>query len=111
MQSVSIVDAYENLDLIGKARSDFVIYDLPPHHTGKRGRPALHGKKLSIQNDFMLSGEKIGDCYMGVRRVLTNIFGKREVLAYVTSPESCCHTRMKCFQNIVRKVCRNFGLP
>ncbi len=27
---VSIVDEYENLDLIGNARSDSVIYDLPP---------------------------------------------------------------------------------
>ncbi|KMW24008.1 hypothetical protein HMPREF9471_00006 [[Clostridium] clostridioforme WAL-7855] len=29
----------------------------------------------------------MGDYYMGVRRVLTNIFGQREVLAYVTSTE------------------------
>ncbi|KAI4447490.1 hypothetical protein C823_002009 [Eubacterium plexicaudatum ASF492] len=55
---VSIVDEYENLDLIGNARSDSVIYDLPPQRTGKRGRPALHGKKLSIQDDFTLSDEK-----------------------------------------------------
>ena len=58
---VSIIDEYENLDMIGNARSDSVIYDLPPQRTGKRGRPALHGKKLSIQNDFTLSDEKIGD--------------------------------------------------
>ena len=29
--------------------------------------------------------EKVGDYYTGVRRVLTNFFGTREVLAYVTS--------------------------
>ena len=29
--------------------------------------------------------EKVGDYYTGVRRVLTNLFGTREVLAYVTS--------------------------
>ncbi len=34
---VSIVDEYENLDLIGNSRSDSVIYDLPPQRTGKRG--------------------------------------------------------------------------
>ena len=36
--------------------------------TGKRGRPALHGKKLSIREDFTLSDEKIGDYYMAARR-------------------------------------------
>ena len=84
---VSIVDEYENLDLIGNARSDSVIYDLPPQRTGKRGRPASHGKRLSIHDDFTLSDEKIGDYYMAVRHVLTNIFGKRTVPAYVTSTD------------------------
>ena len=79
---VSIVDEYENLDLIGNARSDSVIYDLPPQRTGKRGRPASHGKRLSVQDDFTLSDEKIGDYYMAVRHVLTNIFGKRQVLVW-----------------------------
>ena len=32
--------------------------------------------------------EKVGDYYTGVRRVLTNLFGTREVLAYVT--DQCC---------------------
>ncbi len=35
---VSIVDDYENLDLIGNARADSVIYDLPPAPAGKKGR-------------------------------------------------------------------------
>ncbi len=35
---VSIVDEYPNLDLIGNARSDSVIYDLAPAPMGKRGR-------------------------------------------------------------------------
>ena len=90
---VSIVDEYENLDLIGNARSDSVIYDLAPQRTGKRGRPASHGKRLSIHDDFTLSDEKIGDYYMSVRHVLTNIFGKRKVLAYVTSPEKNSESR------------------
>ena len=62
------------------ARADSVIYDLAPQPTGRRGRPAKHGERLSIKEDFTLSAEKIGDYYMGVRRVLTNIFGQREVL-------------------------------
>lgn len=82
-----VVDEYPNLDLICNARYDSVIYDLAPQRTGKRGRPARHGKRLSLKEDFCLSNEKIGDYYTGVRRVLTNIFSGREVLAYVTSTE------------------------
>ena len=41
---VSIVDEYQNLDLIGNARIDSVMYDPAPAYTGRRGRPAKHGK-------------------------------------------------------------------
>ncbi len=97
---ICVVDEYENPDLIGNARHDSVIYDLPPHQTGKRGRPALHGKKLSIQNDFTLSDEKIGDYYMAMRRVLTNIFGRRTVLAYVTSADKAGGSRRLFFSTV-----------
>ena len=82
---VPVVDEYENPDLIGNARADSVIYDLAPRPTGRKGRPAKHGRRLSIESDFVLSGEKVGDYYTGCRRVLTNIFGAREVMAYVIS--------------------------
>ena len=82
---VSVIEEYENLDLIGNARADSVIYDLAPHPTGKKGRPAKHGRRLSIDSDFILSAEKVGGYYTGYRRVLTNIFGSREVMAYVAS--------------------------
>ena len=84
---VSIVEEYQNLDVICNARYDSVVYDLAPEPTGRKGRPAKHGRRLSPEADFMLSNEKIGDYYIGSRRVLTNIFGYREVLAYVTSAE------------------------
>ena len=84
---VCIVNEYPNLDLIGNARIDSVMYDLAPAHTGRRGRPAKHGKRLSVETDFTFSGEKIGDYYTGVRRVFTRIFGNQEVLAYVTATE------------------------
>ena len=54
-----LVDEYKNLRLIGNARSDSILYDLPPASTGKRGRPATHGKHLSIEKDFTLSDEKL----------------------------------------------------
>ena len=82
---VSLVDEYKNLDIICNARNDSVMYDLAPPKTGKRGRPAKHGRRLSIEEDFSLSDEKIGDYYIGVRRILSNLFGERKVLAFVTS--------------------------
>ena len=81
------MDEYQNLGLIGNARYDSVLYDLAPQPTGKRGRPAKHGRRLSVERDFTLLGEKICGYYIGTRRVLTNIFGTREVFAYVTSTE------------------------
>ncbi len=97
---VSIVDDYENLDLIGNARSDSVIYDLPPAPTGRKGRPPKHGRRLSIYEDFSLSAEKIGDYFTGSRRVLTNIFGARQVQAYVTAADKEDGTRRLFFSTI-----------
>ena len=74
-------------------RYDSAIYDLPQAPTGKRGRPAKRGKRLSITEDFSLSNEKIGDYYVGVRRVLTNIFGDKCVHAYVTASNKTTETR------------------
>ena len=82
---ISVIDEYPNLGLIGNARSDSVLYDPAPERTGRRGRPAKHGRQFSLENDFTLSDEKIDGYYIGVRRVLTRLFGTREVLAYVTS--------------------------
>ena len=78
---VCLAGEYKNLDIICNARYDSAIYDLPQAPTGKRGRPAKRGKRLSITEDFSLSNEKIGDYYVGVRRVLTNIFGDKCVHA------------------------------
>ena len=55
---VSIVDEYPNLDLIGNARIDSVMYDLAPARTGRRGRPAKHGKRLSVETDFYIFRRK-----------------------------------------------------
>lgn len=97
---VCIIDEYPNLDLIGNARIDSVMYDLAPERTGRRGRPAKHGKRLSVETDFPLSDEKIDGYYAGVRRVLTKIFGDREVLAYVTAAEKGHGTKRLFFSTI-----------
>ena len=97
---VCVVDEYPNLDLICNARYDSAIYSPAPQRTGKRGRPAKHGERLSPDRDFSLSDDKIGDYYIGVRRVLTNIFGNREVLAYVTSAEKESTSRRLFFSTI-----------
>ena len=83
---VSIVEEYPNLDLIGNARADSVIYDLAPAPTGRKGRPAKHGKRLSANDDFTLSDEKINGYYIGVRRVLTNLFFFLVFLVYFSIP-------------------------
>ena len=46
---VCIVNEYPNLDLIGNARIDSAMYNLAPARTGHRGRPAKHGKQLSLR--------------------------------------------------------------
>ena len=76
------------------------MYDLEPARTGRRGRPAKHGKRLSVEADFTLSNEKIGAYYTGVRQVLTNILGNREVLAYVTATEKEHGTKRLFFSTV-----------
>ena len=97
---VSVVDEYKNLDIICNARYDSVIYAPAPERTGRRGRPATHGKRLSLTGDFVLSEEKIGDYYVGKRRVLSNLFGKREVMAYVTATDKNSTSRRLFFSTI-----------
>ena len=78
------------------------MYDLAPAQSACRGHPAKHGKRLSVETDFTFSNEKIGDYYIGVRRVLTKIFGNREVLAYATATEKEHGTKRLFFSTIER---------
>ena len=81
----ALVSKYSNLNIIFGARCDSVLYDLPPERTGKRGRPAKHGKRLSIYNDFELSNGKTGNYFIGYRKVISNIFSDLTIMAYVTA--------------------------
>ena len=78
---------FTNLDVICNVRRDTVLYDLAPERTGKKGRPATHGKRLSLVDDFTLSDEKMGDYFVGYRPVLTNLLKNHVMSAFVTAPE------------------------
>lgn len=82
-----LLDEYCNLDIICNARIDTVMYDLPSECTGKRGRPKKYGERLS-PNDFGLKSPKTRDWKVGVRPVLTRLWGERVVYAIVTLPKS-----------------------
>lgn len=97
---VRVVDEYANLDIICNVRYDSVNYDPAPQPTGKKGRSAKHGKRLSPDADFTLLDEKTGEYHIGVRRVLTNLFGQREVLAYVTASGKAQSRRRLFFSTI-----------
>lgn len=43
---------FQNLNLIGNARIDSVMYDPAPAHTGCRGRPAKHRKRLYVETSY-----------------------------------------------------------
>lgn len=77
---------YQNLDLICNARIDTVLYDLPPAPTGKKGRPAKHGNRITLEM-FHLSDDKIGDYHVGTRKVMTNLLKWEAMDAFVTAPE------------------------
>ena len=79
------VKKYENLELIANVRADTSIFDLPPVRTGKPGRPKLKGRKLDIHTD--LDFIRVGDYFIAVKVVLTNLFGQLPVYLTVTTPD------------------------
>ncbi|PRX13406.1 DDE superfamily endonuclease [Orenia metallireducens] len=78
------VNSYDNLDLIGAVRKDTAIFDLPPKHNGKRGRPRLRGDKLDIH---AFSYEKANKYFISTRRVMTRLF-KTPVYITVTAKDT-----------------------
>lgn len=82
-----LAEEYPNLEIICNARSDSALYDLPKPRTGKKG------DRLSVLHDFQLSAEKIGEYYIGFRKVMTNLFNDHPVYAYVTASTKTSDTR------------------
>jgi len=72
------------LDIVCNVRHDTVLYDLKPIPAGGRGRPASHGRRLSIVDDFIFSGVKVGKYNVAHRKVLTNLLKNHEMEAFVT---------------------------
>lgn len=81
-----LVREFGNLDIICNARVDTAMYELPPAPTGKRGRPRKYGKRIYLE-DFELSTPQSADWKIGVRPVLTRLWGERVVYAFVTAPK------------------------
>jgi len=102
------VSAYSNLELIANVRTDTVVYDLP-HRTGKRGRPAKKGGKLSIYNDFSFT--EVGKYFIAARSVITNLF-KTPVYMTVTATNLDHHNGYRLFLSTIayEKLCAMFSL-
>ncbi len=88
----ALVNEFEDLDLICNARSDTVLYHLPPAPSGKRGRPRKHGDRLHLK-EVSLSEPKTGDWKIGVIPVMTDLWKGRVVYAVVTAPKKGNGTR------------------
>lgn len=80
-----ILSEWKGLGFVGAVRSDTALFDLPPAHTGKRGRPRKRGDRLTLQ-DFTLKPCGMKDYLAGRRAVLTKLFGDTQVTAFVTCP-------------------------
>ena len=80
---LSLVDDFDNFAMICNVRHDTVLYELPPEPTHKRGRPKNKGEKIDL-NEFEVEKVEGTDFYVSCRKVVTNIFKKRQVYAIVT---------------------------
>jgi hypothetical protein len=79
------VKKHKNLELIANARADTSLFQMKPPRTGKPGRPAEKGKKLDIHTD--LGFIRVGDYFIAVKTVLTNLFGDLPIYLSVTTPD------------------------
>jgi len=75
---------HKNLNLIASVRIDTSIFELPPPRTGKRGAPRKKGEAIDFYTD--LNFIRIGDYYIAVKQVMTNLF-EGPVYLTVTTPD------------------------
>lgn len=83
----SLVEQFENLEMVCNARVDTALYGLPPAKTGKRGRPRKRGDRIWLK-DVVLSEPQSGDWLIGIVPVITNLWKEKVVYALVTAPKN-----------------------
>ena len=98
---VSIIDEYPNLDLIGNARIDSVMYDLAPAQHRSSGDVLPNMENVFLLKQILLFPMKrSGDYYTGVRRVLD------QDLRQQGSPCLChCHRKRAWYKTAVLQHC------
>lgn len=72
--------------MICNVRIDTVLYDLSDKQTGRRGRPRIHGERISLEA-IPLEKPEGSDYYIGCREVTTNLWKGKHVYAYVTASD------------------------
>lgn len=97
---------FENLEMICAVRSNTILYDLPEEGTGKRGRPHIHGERLSL-SDIPLKKPENADYFMGCHKVITNLWKDRRGYAYVsaTAPDKSDTFRLFLCTAIPEEIC------
>lgn len=95
-----LVNEFSNLEMVCSVRLDTVLYDLPGERTGKRGRPRIHGERITLE---LISLEKPegANYYMGYREVVTNLWRGKHVHAYVTATSPDRHSSYRLFLSTV----------
>lgn len=81
-----LVTKYSNLAIICNVRRDTYMFEFMNERTGKRGRPKNH-RDISI-NDIPLHPVSGSDFCVGSRKVMTRLFGKKEVCAIATQSKT-----------------------
>jgi hypothetical protein len=93
------VESHKNLELIANIRIDTALYALPTQ-TGKRGRPAKKGAKLSLFDFAFMSA---GKYFCADKMVMTNLF-TNPVYVTVTTPNLDNHGAYRLFISTISAV-------
>ena len=83
----SLVEQFENLEMVCNARGDTVLYGLPPAKTGKKGRCRKRGNRIAL-DEIVLNEPENGDWLIGMMPVITNLWKDKVVYALVTAPKN-----------------------
>lgn len=63
-----------------------MLYDLSGERTGKRGKPRIHGERISLKS-IPLEKTEGSDHYIGCCEVTTNLWKGKHAYAYVTTTD------------------------